>query len=243
MVAWSHPRLTSTLTLACLFLSACTESSGSETTRALQLEAPTRTAEPTLPIVMPEREGLPKVAFLGDNIAAGQYVSEQQAFPHVVQRRLNTSFKLINASVSGDTTEAGLRRIDWLLKQHHPKIVVIELGENDKEQALPVAEVEANLRAIISKLRAAEVKPLLLGLSVVPNANMERARAVAYARELEAIYPRIASELDVAFVPHFMQGVADRKELTLPDGVQPTPEGHERVASNILEALRRLLAE
>jgi acyl-CoA thioesterase-1 len=179
---------------------------------------------------------LPKVAVLGDSIAAGKYLAEQQAFPRVVERRLR-SFTLINASVSGDTTQDGLRRIDWLLKQR-PKIVVVELGENDKLEGVPATTVEANLRAILSKVKAADARALLLGVSSLP----DRTTGVAYARELAAVYPRLAAELSVPFVP-FMQGVAGRRELTLPDGVHPTPEGHERIASNLLDPLRTLLAE
>jgi acyl-CoA thioesterase-1 len=241
-----NPILPATLLLTSLV--ACSEAVGSETeTRALQVEAPSaQAAESTLPtIIMPAEDGQPKVAFLGDSLAGGQYLAEQQGFPFVVQRRLRAggaNFTLINASVNGDTTEAALRRVDWLLKQE-PNVVVIELGQNDKDQGLPAAAVERNLRAIIAKVRAAQAQPLLLGLSFVPDAHSERARALAYARELEAVYPRIATELNVPFVPHFMRGVMGRRELTLPDGVHPTPEGHERLASNILEPLRRLLAE
>jgi acyl-CoA thioesterase-1 len=229
--------------LACLIAvlgSGCPESETS--IGALQASEST---EPELPNVPIRRAGLPKVAFLGDGIAAGRYIVEQQAFPYVLQRQLRArgaDFTLLNASVSGDTTEDALRRIDWILKQE-PKVVVIELGASDNEQALPAATVEANLRAIISKVRAAQAKPLLLGLSIAPAAHAERASALAYARSLESIYPRIAEDMNVPFVSHFMQGVAGRRELTLPDGVHPTPEGHERVASNIQESLRRLLAE
>jgi acyl-CoA thioesterase-1 len=224
--------------------SSCSESETS--IGALQLAAPSaQTSEPALPSVPLTKAGLPKVAFLGDGIAAGRFIVEQRAFPFVVQRQLRargSDFTLINASVSGDTTEDALRRSDWILKQS-PKIVVIELGASDSEQAVPAATVEANLRAIITKVRAAQAKPLLLGLTITPAAHAERASAIAYARSIEAIYPRIAAEMDVPFVSHFMQGVAERRELTLPDGVHPTPDGHERVANNIQEALRRLLVE
>jgi acyl-CoA thioesterase-1 len=226
------------LTLACLATAAvsCSESDSETSLRAaLQQEK-----EPALPNLPLTREGLPKVAFLGDGIAAGRYISEQRAFPYLLQQRLH--FTLINASVSGDTTESALRRVDWILKQE-PRVVVIELGLSDNEQALPVASVEANLRAIITKIRAAHAQPLLLGLTITPAAHAERSSALAYANALEAVYPRVAADMNVPFVQHFMQGVAGRRELTLPDGAHPTPEGHERVANNLLDPLRRLLAE
>jgi acyl-CoA thioesterase I len=162
----------------------------------------------------------------------------------VVERELRargSHFVLFNASVIGDTTQDGLRRIDGLLRQK-PKVVVVELGENDKSQAVPATEVEANLRAILGKVKAADAQALLLGVSSEPDRSAERVTGAAYARELAAIYPRIAAELSVPFVP-FMQGVAGRRELTLPDGVHPTPEGHQRIASHLLEPLRALLSE
>lgn len=220
--------------------------SESETSRsALQVSASnTQSSEPSVPSLSVKRSGLPMIAFLGDSIAAGQYLSEQQAFPSVVERELRArgiSVGVLNAGVSGDTTEDGLRRIDGLLSQK-PKIVAVELGENDKSRAVPLMVVEANLRAILGKIQAADTQALLLGVSSEPDRSAERTSGAAYARELAAIYPRIAAELSVSFVP-FMQGVAGRRELTLPDGVHPTPEGHQRIASQLLDPIRALLVE
>lgn len=229
--------------LACPLYGACTDSETSHS--ALQVAASnTQSSEPSVPNLAVKQVGLPKIAFLGDSIAAGQYLSEQQAFPSVLERELRargSNFVLVNASVKGDTTEDGLRRIDSLLSQK-PKVVVVQLGENDKSQAVPATVVETNLRAILSKVKAADAQALLLGVSSERDRNAERASGAAYARELAAIYPRIAAELSVPFVP-FMQGVAGRRELTLPDGVHPTPEGHQRIASHLLEPLRALLVE
>ena len=221
--------------------SACSDTQlETSSSRVLSVEAPnTSPAEPALPNLAPTQDDLPKVGILGDNIASGQYLAQEQAFPSILQRRLRgrgASFALINASVSGDTTGGGLRRVDWLLKQQ-PAVVVIELGENDVSQAVPVTTIESNLRAIVSKLRAAKVKPLLLG-AIVPNHG-----AADYARALDAMYARLAAEPGTAFVPRFMEGVAGHRELTLPDGVQPTPEGHERIAGNLAEPLRLLIQD
>jgi acyl-CoA thioesterase-1 len=232
--------VTQTVILACLLSGACSDTETSRNT--LQVEATNaQTAEPGVPDLAVKRAGLPKVAVLGDSIGAGQFLSDQQAFPSVVERELRARGKnvvLINASVRDDTTADGLRRIDWLLQQK-PNVVVVELGENDKRQAVPVREVERNLRAILTKVIAAGAHVLLLGASSEPDRN---AGDVAYAHELAAIYPRIAAELSVSFVP-FLQGVAGRRELTLPDGVHPTPEGHERIAGHLLDPLRLLLSK
>lgn len=181
----------------------------------------------------------PKVVFLGDSLAAGLHLPEEQAFPAVVARRLaavSQPIQLVNAGVSGDTTAGGLRRVDWLLKQA-PAIVVIELGANDGLRGVPVAGVEANLRAIIGKVKARRARVLLLGMRVPPSYG------AAYAEEFAAIYPRLAEQLGVPLVPFFMDGVAGVPERNLPDGLHPTREGHERLADNLTDPLTKLLAE
>ncbi|MET0391076.1 MAG: GDSL-type esterase/lipase family protein, partial [Polyangiales bacterium] len=115
---------------------------------------------------VPARPLLPKVVFLGDSISAGLHLAAEQAFPALLKRRFASSklaFELVNAGVSGDTTAGGLRRVDWLLKQS-PRAVVVELGANDGMRGVPVANIEANLREIVSKLQAADAKVLLLGM-------------------------------------------------------------------------------
>lgn len=187
----------------------------------------------------PAHAKLPKVAFLGDSIAAGLHLAADQAFPAVLHTQLAASgnaFELMNGGVSGDTTAGGLRRVDWLLKQA-PKVVVIELGANDGMRGVPVAEVEKNLRAIIVKVQAAGATPLLLGMLIPPNYGPE------YVNAFEAMYPRLAQELHVAFVPSFMEGVAGVAALNLEDGIHPTPEGHVQLATKVAEPLRKLLTQ
>jgi acyl-CoA thioesterase-1 len=140
----------------------------------------------------------------------------------------------LNAGVSGDTTAGGLRRVDWLLKQS-PPIVVVELGANDSMRGQPIASIERNLRGILEKLRARGATPLLLGMRIPTSYGPE------YAAQFEAIYPRIAKDLDVAFVPFFMEGVAGVPERNLEDGIHPTPEGHVQLAQTCEEALAKLL--
>ena len=111
------------------------------------------------------------------------HLPADEAFPAVLQRRLQAqglAFTLINAGVSGDTSAGGLRRIDWLLKQH-PDVMVIELGGNDGLRGIPLATIEANLRAIVTKVRAAGVVPLLLGMRIPTSYGAE------YASGFEAI--------------------------------------------------------
>ena len=179
----------------------------------------------------------PVVAFLGDSIAAGYQLSAGEAFPAVVQRELaqdGRPFKLVNAGVSGDTSAGGLRRVDWVLRQK-PDVLVIELGGNDGLRGQAPAALEDNLRGIVERARAAGAQVLLLGLQLPPSLGP------AYVRDFEAVYPRLAEELDLAFVPHFMQDVGGVSELNLADGLHPTAEGHRRIAARVAPALGSLI--
>jgi acyl-CoA thioesterase-1 len=179
----------------------------------------------------------PVVAFLGDSIAAGLHLPKDRAFPSVLQRRLAAKgipFRLVNAGVSGDTTSGGRARLDWLLRQS-PAVVVVELGANDGFRGVPVETVEENLRDILTRVRAAGARALLLGMRLPPNYGP------AYVGAFEDLYPRLAEETGALLVPHFMEGVAGRLDRNLPDGIHPTPEGHEILADNVEPSLRRLL--
>jgi acyl-CoA thioesterase-1 len=180
----------------------------------------------------------PEVVFLGDSISAGLHLPAEQAYPAVLRARLaarGLPFELINAGVSGDTTTGGLRRADWILKRD-PAIVVIELGANDSMRGQPIASIERNLRAIVEKVRAHGATPLLLGMRIPTSFGPE------YAAQFEAIYPRIAKELNLAFVPFFMEGVAGVPDQNLEDGIHPTPAGHVKLAQTCEETLAKLVA-
>jgi acyl-CoA thioesterase-1 len=177
------------------------------------------------------------VAFLGDSIAAGLHLPRDEAFPAVLRRRLaarGLPFRLVNAGVSGDTTAGGRSRLDWILRQR-PAVIVVELGANDGFRGIPAETVEANLRDILVRARAAGAAPLLLGMRLPPNYGRD------YAAAFEGAYARLARETGSAFVPFFMEGVAGRLDRNLVDGIHPTAEGHEVLASNVEDALAEVL--
>ena len=183
--------------------------------------------------------GAPKVAFLGDSIAAGLHLERDHAFPQVLARRsadAGRPFHLVNAGISGDTTSNGLRRVDWLLQQK-PDILVIELGGNDGLRGLGLPLIEQNLKAIIQAAKKGGAIPLLLGLRLPPNYGEE------YTEGFAALYDRLAKEEQVAYVSFFMKGVAGVPELNLEDGLHPNREGHEKLADTVEPALRELLAK
>lgn len=178
----------------------------------------------------------PRVLFLGDSLAAGLHLPPEHAFPAVLQRRLaaeGAPFRLSNLGVSGDTSAGGLARLAWALRAK-PDVVVIELGGNDGLRGIALASTEANLRALVAGVRAAGARPVLLGLRMPPNLG-------DYAARFDALYPRLAAELDVPFVPDFMQGVGGEPDMNLRDMLHPNPAGHGRLAANIAPTLRAVL--
>lgn len=181
---------------------------------------------------------LPTVVFLGDSLTAGFQLAEGQAWPALVAERLAAEglpFREVNAGVSGDTSAGGLARLDWVLRAE-PDVVVVELGANDALRGQDLASTEANLRAIVERLRAEDVAVLLVGLEIPPNYGPD------YARRFSALVPRLAAEYDLPLVPFLLERVAGERSLNLPDGIHPNAEGHRLVAETVAPHLRPLVA-
>jgi len=179
----------------------------------------------------------PLVVFLGDSLTAGYGLSEKQAFPSLVGETLRAEgrpIRAVNAGVSGDTTAGGLRRLDWVLSQR-PEVLVVGLGANDGLRGQLLEEAERNLRRIVERARDAGARVLLLGMRLPPSYGP------LYSRDFDALYPRLADELDVPLVPFLLEGVAGRPELNLDDGLHPNAQGQRVLAENMLPHLRRLL--
>lgn len=231
--------MTRTTAFACCFLLtvpltfACSpQGSGppmSAQPRPITVNAPAPEAEPIA--------GVPLVVYLGDSLTAGYGLDEAQAFPALVAARLTaegTAQRTVNAGVSGDTTAAGLARIDWVLEQQ-PAVLVVGLGGNDGLRGLPLAETERNLREIVKKGQAAGARVILLGMKIPPSYGAD------YVAGFEALYPRLARELGVALVPFLLEGVAGKPELNLPDGIHPTAAGQQIVAATVAPYVRAAL--
>jgi acyl-CoA thioesterase-1 len=207
------------------------------THRAVAVSNPAPAARPAAAAPAPV-PATPLVVFLGDSLTAGLGLDESQAYPALLERMLREEGKtarVINAGVSGDTTAGGLSRIGWLLNQH-PDLVVVGLGANDGLRALPLTEVEANLREIIRRSQASGARVLLLGMRIPPNYG-------PYAGQFAALYPRLARELDVPLVPFLLDKVGGIRSLNQADGIHPTAKGQEIVAKNVLPYLEKVLEE
>lgn len=195
-------------------------------------------AEPAAPADTVEAR---TILFLGNSLSAGNGVDPDEAFPALIQDKIDSlgwKFQVINAGLSGETSAGGLRRVDWLLRQP-VDVLVLELGGNDGLRGVDPASTKQNLQAIIDKTRAAnpDVRIVLAGMLAPPNMG------TAYFEEFQSIYPELAEENAIALIPFLLEGVAGDPALNQPDGIHPTAEGHRIVAEVVWETLRPVLEE
>lgn len=177
------------------------------------------------------------VVFLGDSITAGYGIAPEQAYPALinaefVRRGLNLS--AVNGGVSGDTTAGGARRLPWLLRRK-TAWVIVALGGNDMLRGMPPAETEKHLDAIVQMIRNDGARPVLLGMRAAPNLGPD------YAREFDALFPRVAKRHGIPFLPFYIEPVAGNPALNQADGIHPTAEGHRLIAGHLLKFLLPLL--
>lgn len=179
------------------------------------------------------------IVFLGDSLSAGTGVKPQEAFPAIVEEKIRANglpFEVVNAGLGGDTTAGGLRRIDWLL-QREIDVLVLELGGNDGLRGLPVANIKANLQAMIAKARAKNpaVKIVVAGMQMPPNLGGD------YAEQFRKVFFEVAQENDAVMIPFLLEGVGGTRELNQADMIHPNPRGHQIVADVVWKTLEPLL--
>ena len=179
------------------------------------------------------------ILFLGDSITAGYGLDPEQAFPALIQEKIDAKswkFKVVNAGQSGDTSAGGLNRLDWLLK-NRVDILILELGANDGLRGLPAETTRQNLQAIIdrTKDKYPEAKVIVAGMKVPPNMGGD------YGRKFEAVFADLAKKNKAVLIPFVLEGVGGSRELNLADGIHPTAKGHEIVAANVWKVLEPLL--
>jgi acyl-CoA thioesterase-1 len=153
-------------------------------------------------------------------------------------RRDGYEYEVVNAGVSGDTSADGLRRVDWMFEgNRNVRILILELGANDLLRGQSVAEMKKNLSEIIRRAKARGTRVLLAGIVAPTNQGRE------YQRESAEAFKSLAAEHDLPLIPFFLDRVAGRAELNLPDGIHPNPEGTKIVAETVYRALRPMLDE
>ena len=181
--------------------------------------------------------GNKRIVILGDSITAGYGLDPQQAYPALLQEKINAAslpYTVTNAGVSGDTTAGGLRRVDWALGQKPTEVLVIALGGNDGLRGLPPSQTEKNLAAIVDKARAKnpEIKVLIAGMQMPENFGKE------FVAQFHAVFPKVSKDKQITLVPYLLDGVGGDARLNQPDRIHPTAEGQQRVAENVWKVLK-----
>jgi acyl-CoA thioesterase-1 len=176
------------------------------------------------------------ILFFGTSLTAGLGVDPDQAFPALIQHKVDSvhlPYKTINAGLSGETSADGKSRIDWLLRQP-VDIFVLELGANDGLRGIPVRETEANLQSIIDKVKKKYPKARL----VLAGMQMPPSMGEKYTVPFRELFPALAKKNQMAFIPFLLKGVGGVPSLIQQDGLHPTPQGHKILAQNVWEILQ-----
>jgi acyl-CoA thioesterase-1 len=174
----------------------------------------------------------------GDSLSAAYGLRADQGWVAQLQQRLASQgygYRVVNASVTGETTSGGRGRIERALAQHRPAIVLLELGGNDALRGLPVRETQANLKAMIDASKRAGSKVLLLGIHIPPNYG------AVYTQSIDSMYAALAADTKVPWVPFILEGFALDPHYMQADGIHPNAAGQPKVLDNIWPALSRML--
>jgi len=178
------------------------------------------------------------VLVVGDSISAAFGLETSQGWVHLLQERLaerDATRRVVNASISGDTTAGGLARLAPLLDEHRPDVVILELGGNDGLRGQPPAQLKQNLAGMIDHAREAGAEVLLLGMRMPPNLGQRYTRAFAEA------FDSLAQEKAVAYVPFLLEGVGGVEGMMQSDGIHPTAEAQTRLLETVWPVLEPLL--
>lgn len=192
-------------------------------------------------VKVPSDKDQKTVLFFGDSMTAGYGVEQEEAFPALIQDKIDSlgwDFAVINGGLSGETSASGLTRVDWFLEEE-PAVFVLELGGNDGLRGIDLAETRKNLQGIIDKVKAAYPNTIIVlaGMQIPPNMGQE------YTTEFKEIFPMLAEENDLALIPFLLEGVGGNSALNQHDGIHPTVGGHVIVANTVWKYLQPVLKD
>lgn len=180
------------------------------------------------------------VLVLGDSLSAEYGLPRGTGWVALLEQRLKIEkieATIINASISGETTNGGKNRLPELLNKYHPAVVVLELGGNDGLRGLSIQASEENFRTMIAASKKSHAKPLLLGMQIPPNYGRD------YTEKFSTLYPKLALEMKIALVPFVLKGVADKPQLFQADRIHPTTEAQSIMLDNVWPHIKPLLAK
>jgi acyl-CoA thioesterase-1 len=176
------------------------------------------------------------ILVFGDSLSAGYGIARDDSWVNLLRQELKKNhpqFDVVNASISGETTSGGLRRIARMLQEHHPALVIVELGANDGLRGAAISETEKNLNLIIEQARKANAKVLLLGIQIPPNYGLD------YAKQFRALYSRMAKKHDISLVPFMLKDIPP--EQFQADNLHPNAAAQPQILRNVLPELKPLL--
>ena len=187
----------------------------------------------------PPTSSRPKIIAFGDSLTAGYGLAQTESYPYLLQQKLDAddySYEVVNAGVSGDTSAQGVARLEWALSDKRDvQIMILELGANDILRGQSLTAMRANLASIIEAAQRRNIQVLLAGMFAPTN------QGSAFQREVALAYRSLVDEYEVPFIPFFLERVAGRSDLNLPDGVHPNAQGTRIVADTVYQSLKPLL--
>ena len=178
------------------------------------------------------------ILVLGDSISAAYGIDTNEGWVALLQQRLKEkgfNYRVVNASVSGDTTRTGLNRLADALQQHQPAIVIVALGGNDGLRGLPFSEIEASLSGIIQQCQHHGAQVVLAGVRLPPNYGD------FYNTRFATLFQQLSDSYEVALVPKLLDQVSDHPELMQADGIHPTAAAQPQILENVWPHLQQLL--
>jgi len=177
------------------------------------------------------------ILVVGDSLSAAYGLERSRGWVALLEARLKRErldYSVVNASISGETSAGGRARIDELLKQHHPAVVILELGGNDGLRGLPLAQMKANLGAIVERAKKAGARVLVVGMRLPPNYGPE------YTQAFENTFGEVAKRYRVTLAPFILEGFAEKPEYFQPDRIHPTAEVQPLIVERVWRGLRPL---
>lgn len=194
-----------------------------------------------LPLAIYGQEQPKRILFFGDSITAGNGIQKENAFPALIQQKIDSldwNFKAVNAGLSGETSAGGLRRVDWMLKQP-VSVFVLELGGNDGLRGIDLDVTKENLQKIIDKVESKypDARIVIAGMQVPPNLGPE------YTEKFKTMYPELAQKNDAALIPFLLEGVGRNPEMMQGDGIHPNAKGHKVVSEIVWDTLKPILQD
>ena len=178
------------------------------------------------------------IVVFGDSLSAGYGIQQNQGWVALLQTRLSQQklpYKVVNTSISGETTSGGLARFGEVLSTHKPSILILELGANDGLRGLPVTEMRSNLNKMVLQAKAAKTKLILVGMKIPPNYGQK------YSRDFSASYAILAKQHKIKLVPFLLEGVAGKPSLIQDDGLHPLAAAQPALLDNVWKIFKGLL--